>query len=131
MKDYSKSLEYLRESENLEPANGNMILYKIWCNYSLGKYDLARQIISDNEHLYEVNDYCERFKLFDLLINQENQKITKKLINQAKKVYEDLVSRQRYGNMYFYLDILIDLLDRADDKDELIHYLKIKGHLGK
>ena len=78
-----------------------------------------------------MNDYCERFKLFDLLINQENQKITKKLINQAKKVYEDLVSRQRYGNMYFYLDILIDLLDRADDKDELIHYLKIKGHLGK
>lgn len=131
MKDYSKSLEYLRESEKLEPANGNMILYKIWCNYSLGKYDLARQIISDNKHLYEVNDYCERFKLFDLLINQENQKITKKLINQAKKVYEDLASRQRYGNMYFYLDILIDLLDRANDKDELIHYLKIKGHLGK
>ena len=78
-----------------------------------------------------MNDYCERFKLFDLLINQENQKITKKLINQAKKVYEDLASRQRYGNMYFYLDILIDLLDRANDKDELIHYLKIKGHLGK
>lgn len=46
-------------------------------------------------------------------------------------VYENLAEKEVYENMYFYLDILIDLLDRADDKDELIHYLKIKGHLGK
>ena len=48
-----------------------------------------------------------------------------------KEVYENLAEKEVYENMYFYLDILIDLLDRADDKDELIHYLKIKGHLGK
>lgn len=81
--------------------------------------------------MYDVSDYKDRFKLFVLLLDQGIDKPTKKIINQAKKVYEDLASRQRYGNMYFYLDILIDLLDRANDKDELIHYLKIKGHLGK
>lgn len=131
MENYNESLKFLDEAAKLEPKNGNMLLYKIWCNYRLGKFNTARRIIDDCNWLYENNDYKDRLKLFDLLVNQENQKVTKKIINQAKKVYEDLASRQRYGNMYFYLDILIDLLDRVGDKDELIHYLKIKGRLGK
>lgn len=129
--EYDNAMNLLLKAEKLEPKNGNMLLYKIWCYFRLGKYNAARKVISDNNWLYEKNDYKERLKLFELLVNQENQKATKKIINQAKKVYEDLASRQRYGNMYFYLDILIDLLDKAGDKDELIHYLKIKGRLGK
>lgn len=131
MENYNESLKFLDEAAKLEPRNGNMLLYKIWCNYKLGKFNTARRIIDDCNWLYENNDYKDRLKLFDLLVNQENQKVTKKIINQAKKVYEDLASRQRYGNMYFYLDILIDLLEKSGDKDELIHYLKIKAHLGK
>lgn len=131
MENYNESLKFLDEAAKLEPKNGNMLLYKIWCNYKLGKFNTARRIIDDCNWLYENNDYKDRLKLFDLLVNQENQKVTKKIINQAKKVYEDLASRQRYGNMYFYLDILIDLLEKSGDKDELIHYLKIKAHLGK
>lgn len=131
MKNYNESMIFLDEAANLEPKNGNLILYKIWCKYRLGKFNSARTIIDENNWLFENNDYKDRLKLFELLVNQENQKATKKIINQAKKVYEDLASRQRYGNMYFYLDILIELLESAGDKDELIHYLKIKGRLGK
>ena len=131
MKNYNEALICLDKAELLEPKNCNLILYKIWCNYKLENYSNAHKIIDENNQLYDVSDYKDRFKLFVLLLDQGIDKPTKKTINQAKKVYEDLASRQRYGNMYFYLDILIDLLDRADDKDELIHYLKIKGHLGK
>lgn len=131
MKNYNESLEFLDKSAKLEPENGNLILYKVWCYFRLGKYNAARKIISESGWLYDKNDYKDRLKLFELLVNQENQKATKKIINQAKKVYEDLAGRQRYGNMYFYLDILIELLESAGDKDELIHYLKIKGRLGK
>lgn len=131
MKNYNESLDFLDDAEKLEPENGNLLLYKIWCYFRLGKYNAARKIISESDWLYDNNDYKDRLKLFELLVNQENQKATKKIINQAKKVYEDLASRQRYGNMYFYLDILIELLESAGDKDELIHYLKIKGRLGK
>lgn len=131
MKNYNESLKFLDEAEKLDSKHGNLILYKIWCYFKLGKYNAARKIISESDWLYDKSDYKERLKLFEMLVNQENQKTTKKIVNQAKKVYEDLASRQRYGNMYFYLDILIDLLDKAGDKDELIHYLKIKGRLGK
>ena len=131
MKNYNEALICLDKAELLEPKNCNLILYKIWCNYKLENYSNAHKIIDENNQLYDVSDYKDRFKLFVLLLDQGIDKPTKKIINQAKKVYEDLASRQRYGNMYFYLDILIDLLDRANDKDELIHYLKIKGHLGK
>ena len=131
MTEYEKSLKILDEAEILEPKNGNLILYKIWCYYSLGRYDDARKIIDDNQYLHDVSIYKDRFKLFEYLVINGNQKPSKKLINKAKEVYENLAEKEVYENMYFYLDILIDLLDRADDKDELIHYLKIKGHLGK
>lgn len=131
MKNYNESLEFLDEAEKLDSKHGNLILYKIWCYLRLGKFNSARKIISENNWLYDKSDYKERLKLFEMLVNQENQKATKKIISQAKKVYEDLASRQRYANMYFYLDILIELLESAGDKDELIHYLKIKGRLGK
>ncbi len=131
MTEYEKSLKILDEAEILEPKNGNLILYKIWCYYSLGRYDDARKIIDDNQYLHDVSIYKDRFKLFEYLVINGNQKPSKKLINKAKEVYENLAEKEVYENMYFYLDILIDLLDRANDKDELIHYLKIKGHLGK
>lgn len=131
MTEYEKSLKILDEAEILETKNGNLILYKIWCYYSLGRYDDARKIIDDNQYLHDVSIYKDRFKLFEYLVINGNQKPSKKLINKAKEVYENLAEKEVYENMYFYLDILIDLLDRADDKDELIHYLKIKGHLGK
>lgn len=131
MSEYEKSLEILNEAEKLDSKHGNLILYKIWCYYSLGKYNTARNIINDNRQLYDVPVFKERFKLFEYLVIQENQKPTKRLVNQAKEVFNDLADKNVYENMFFYLDILIDLLDKAGDKDELIHYLKIKGRLGK
>lgn len=130
-KDYAKALMMLDIAEGLDPKNGNLILYKIWSNYKLEKYNMARTIISENQYLYNNPSYKERIKLFEFLVCQENQRPTKRVINQAKKVYNDLANKQIYENSFFYLDILIDLLDKAGDKDELIHYLKIKGRLGK
>lgn len=130
-KEYNESLKKLEEAERLEPTNGNLVLYKIWCNYCLGKYNTARKIICDNNRLHNDSEYSERFKLFEYLANRENQKPTRQIINHVKKLYIRLSEEQRYANMFFYLDILIDLLDKVGDKDELIHYLKIKAHLGK
>ena len=129
--EYHEALNTLAESEQLEPTNGNQILYKIWCYYCLNEYDLANKTINENSHLRDIAEYKDRFKLFEYLVELENQKPGKQVINHARKLYLKLAEEQRYANMYFYLDILIDLLDRAGDKDELIHYLKIKGHLGK
>lgn len=131
MSEYEKSLDILNEAEKLDSKHGNLILYKIWCYYCLGKYNTARNIINDNRQLYDVPVFKERFKLFEYLVIQENQKPTKRLVNQAKEVFNGLADKNVYENMFFYLDILIDLLDKAGDKDELIHYLKIKGRLGK
>lgn len=131
MSKYEKSLEVLEEAEKLDPKHGNLILYKIWCYYKLGKYNTAKSIINDNKQLYDVPIFKERFRLFEYLVIQENQKPTKRLVNQAKEVFENLAENKIYENMFFYLDILIDLLDKVGDKDELIHYLKIKGRLGK
>ncbi len=129
--EYHEALNTLAEAERLEPTNGNLILYKIWCYNCLNEYDIANKIINENSRLCDIAEYKDRFKLFEYLVKLENQKPSKQVINHARKLYLKLAEEQRYANMYFYLDILINLLDRADDKDELIHYLKIKGHLGK
>lgn len=130
-KDYNSALTILEEAERLEPKNGILILYKIWCNYSTNKFNTAKKIISENQELCKITEYRDRFKLFEYLVNREHQKPTKQMIDHATKLYIKLAEEKRYANMFFYLDILIDLLDKAGDKDELIHYLKIKGRLGK
>ena len=131
LNEFDNSLKILEAAEQLEPENGNLILYKIWCNYKLEKYNTAKEIISDNYELSKDRNYGDRFQLFDYLVNQGKQRPAKRTITQAKKVYFKLADEQRFGNLFFYLDILIDLLERDGDKDELIHFLKIKGHLGK
>lgn len=129
MKDYENSLKIIKESEVYQPKNGNLILYKVWCYYKLENYDRAYKILSENKQLEKNKSFRDKYILFSCLVKDRNMCPSNKTIDQAKKVYEKKYADKKYGVMYFYLDLLINLLEKKNDTKELIYYLKIKAQI--
>lgn len=126
MNDYQNGMNMISKAEKINKKNNNISLYKAWCSYKLKKYNQARAIIYDNYHLKKDKNYSVRYLLIRDLIDLEERTPTKELIQSAIKVYDKYYNEKRYDIISFYLDIVIDLLDRKNEKDELIKYLKIK-----
>lgn len=129
MNDYENSLKIIKESEVYQPKNGNLILYKVWCYYKLENYDRAYKILLENKQLEKNKSFRDKYILFSCLVKDRNMCPSNKTIDQAKKVYEKKYADKKYGVMYFYLDLLINLLEKKNDTKELIYYLKIKAQI--
>lgn len=124
--NYVKPMEYLEEAEKLEPDSIHLKMYKIWCNYKLGKYNTARSLIEEYNDLRTVKSHRKRYKLFSELVYNAGKKPTITLIELAIDTYNEFVSKHDYELMNFYIDIVIDLLKQRDDDKMLIQYLEMK-----
>lgn len=124
IKEYEKSLKVLCEANCIQPNHPNVILYKFWCYYCLNNYKLANEILNIGTFLRNNKDYCERYKLFKILLKDSNN--DDKVIKQAKIVIKKIQSKKLYAILPFYLDILIKVLKNTDRKDELILYLELR-----
>lgn len=124
IKEYENSLDVLNEASYIQNNHPNVILYKFWCYYSLNNYKLANELINIGAFLKNNKDYCERYKLFKILLKGPNN--DEKVIKQAKIVIKKIQSKKLYAILPFYLDILIKALKNTDRKDELISYLELR-----
>lgn len=122
--EYEKALEVLSEANNIQPNHPNYILYKFWCYYCLNDYTSANNILKIGYFLKNDKTYCERYKLFRILLKSSNN--DDKVIKQAKIVVNKIQTMKLYAILPFYLDILIKALKNADRKDELISYLELR-----
>lgn len=126
MNNYEKGIEMIEIAEEINQKNNNITLYKAWCNYKLRKYNLARTIVYDNYHLKENDLYRERYILIRNLVELEDRIPSQEIVQSALRVYMKYNAEKSYELIDFYINIVIDLLDRRNEKDEVIKYFKIK-----
>lgn len=124
MKEYAKALNVLNEASIVQPNHPNVILYKFWCYYCLNDTKSANEILNIGSFLKEDKGYCERYKLFKILLKGPNNE--DKVIKQTKIVIKKIQAKKLYAILPFYLDILINALKNTDRKDELISYLELR-----
>lgn len=124
--NYTEPLSYLAEAEKLDSENVNLKMYKIWCNYKLGKYNTARNLIEQYRNLNDLKSHKKRFQLFSGLVYNADTMPTLALIRSAIEVYEEFAMNRDHELMNFYIDIVIDLLKQRDDDKRLIQYLETK-----
>lgn len=128
-KRYKEALEYLDEAKMKEPKHPLAVLYGIWCNLKLNNYNSAQEIINQNQQLKENSKYGIYFRLFVMLLKIGEGKPTKACLNLAMKVVDQLYDSDQYERCIFYIDIVLDLLDRNNDEISAIKYLKMKVNL--
>lgn len=130
-KDYQSALTYLEEVAEIESKSGFTVLYAIWCYYKLGNYAEAERWISGNQHLHRDNEFAKFYDLFALLVKNKDNIPSNKLISSAIKIIDDFKDGEDYERINFYIDIVLDLLNRSDRELEKIKYLEMKVNLTK
>ena len=127
LNSYKKSLYYLEKSKQLDTNNELMKLYYIWNYYKLKDYKTALKI-ADEQNMVN-KEYAMILKLFIELIVLEENRPTLKIINHAIKVYEYAVKSNDVDLILFYIDIVIDLLERKGDYGRMSAYQSKKINL--
>lgn len=130
-KDYKAALEYLDEAIEIEPKHGFTVLYAIWCNYKLENYEEAERRINENTHLKSNERFGSFYEMFDLMVKCQDGIPSIKLINAAAQIIENFMNGEDYERINFYLDIILDLLNRSGREMDKIKYLEMKVNLTK
>lgn len=128
-KRYEEALTYLDDAVILEPKHHFTILYGIWCNYKLKRYKIAIKIINENKQLGEIDEYKDYYNLFSMLVKSEDKKVIIKSLDLAIKIVNDLLKNSEYDRTVFYIDIVLDLLEKQKKYEELSEFLEIKVKL--
>lgn len=127
--DYKLALEYLEEAEAYDSKHGFTALYGIWCHYKLKNYEEAEKIIINNSHLIKDAGYANIYKLFDMLVKCRESIPTDSLINHAVNIVNNMQDVESYERVNFYIDIILDLLNRNGNELGKIKYLNMKINL--
>lgn len=127
--DYKLALEYLEEAEAYDSKHGFTALYGIWCHYKLKNYEEAEKIIINNSHLIKDAGYANIYKLFDMLVKCRESIPSDSLINHAANIVNNMQDVESYERVNFYIDIILDLLNRNGNELGKIKYLNMKINL--
>lgn len=125
-KNYLEALQCIADADKIQKDHPNCSMYRIWCAICLNKFNLAIQLINNYAYLKKDCYYASRFELLSELAYLKDNKPTKTIIAMAIKVYENFTEQQRFDVIGFYLDIVIQLYERADDSTNQIFYLNKK-----
>lgn len=125
MEDYTKANEYLDKAKAYDSKHPIVKLYSIGLKYKNQNYQEALKEINS---CHNINDtrIAMVLELFENLSYLENRKPTKKIIDYAIKVYKYHKKTNDIDLSLFYLDIVIELLERKNDIETLNLYLKEK-----
>lgn len=125
-KRYEEALAYLDDAVILEPKHHFTILYGIWCNYKMKRYNIAIKIINDNKQLGETDEYKDYYNLFSMLVEIQNKKASRQCLNLAMKIAKNLFEYSEYDRTIFYIDIVVELLERNNDNEKKNEFLEMK-----
>lgn len=108
-------------------ANHDLVyVYDTWITYKKEKYNTAKKKIKNYKSLITDSEIVMILDLYDSLCYTEDRKPTLKTVEQCKKVYEYFDLTNNVDLTLFYLDILIELLNRRKDYEKLAFYQKNK-----
>lgn len=129
VENYQEALEYLEEAKSYDSKHSFTALYGIWCHYKLKNYEEAEKIIINNTHLIKDAEYANIYRLFDLLVKCRESIPRDSLINHAANIVKDMKDVESYERVNFYIDIVLDLLNRNGNELGKIKYLNMKINL--
>lgn len=125
-KNYDKAEFYLDKAKLIDANHDLVYVYDTWITYKKKKYNTAKKKIKNYKCLTTDSEVVMILDLFESLCYLEDRKPTLKIVEQCKKVYEYFDLTNNVDLTLFYLDILIELLDRRKDYEKLAFYQKNK-----
>lgn len=125
-KDYDKAEFYLDKAKLIDENHDLVYVYDTWITYKKKKYNTVKKKIKYYKSLSTDSEVDMILDLFESLCYTEDRKPTLKTVEQCKKVYEYFDLTNNVDLTLFYLDILIELLDRRKDYEKLAFYQKNK-----
>lgn len=124
--DYDKAEFYLDKAKLIDANHDLVYVYDTWITYKKEKYNTAKKKIKNYKSLITDSEIVMILDLYDSLCYTEDRKPTLKTVEQCKKVYEYFDLTNNVDLTLFYLDILIELLNRRKDYEKLAFYQKNK-----
>lgn len=124
--DYEKAELYLDKAKLIDAKHDLVYVYDTWITYKKKKYNTAKKKIKFYKSLTTDSEVVMILDLFESLCYTEDRKPTLKTVEQCKKVYEYFDLTNNVDLTLFYLDILIELLDRRKDYEKIAFYQKNK-----
>lgn len=126
-KDYQKALYYLDEANSFDIRHGFEILYGIWCNYKLNNIQEAKMWIHQGLYLGEDDQFKDFYIFLSELVDSDPQNPSDKVIQDAINIVEFKLNHEKYERFNFYLDIVLDLLNKSGRVADKVKYLEMKN----
>lgn len=125
-KDYQKALDYLDEADSFDVRHGFVILYGIWCNYKLNNIQEAKKWIHQGLYLCKDDEFKDFYIFLSELVDSDPLNPSDKVIQDAINIVENKLNHEKYERFNFYLDIVLDLLNKSGRVAEKVKYLEMK-----
>lgn len=127
-KKYEEAIRYLGQAALIDPTNENLIIHYVWSYYKLGNHLDAIKWLLEGKRLFKKDSLnYKKMCLFDELCQTDYN--SKKILQFAIQVFEEIVENYDYELKIFYLDIILEQLLGRDDKEEALKYALIKIEL--
>ncbi len=125
---YEDAMEYLKKASVNQSNHPLQVLYEIYCLYRLNDIQGAKKKISENKNIITTVEYRKLLDLFRMMVNQYGKQPEQRLIDIAIEVYEMYLQESDYDLASSYVDIVIELLEKANDFERANYYLIEKNN---
>lgn len=125
-KQYKKALEATDKICEYGRIEARDHLYYIWCYYKLGEMSNANSWIVKMNRLNLDCELKMLWNLYEMLVAQYDKMPSDRLIEKAIKVYEFYKNQEDLDLSLFYVDIVIELLEKRSEYKRGFSYQKEK-----
>lgn len=127
-KKYEEAIQYLGQAEEIDATNENLIIHYVWCYYKLGNHLDAIKWLLEGKRLFKKDSLNhKKMCLFDELCRTNYN--SKKILQLAIQIFDEIVVNYDYELKIFYLDIILEQLICRDEREEALKYAMIKIEL--
>lgn len=123
-KRYDDVINWLELASQIEPNHVRMHLYYVWTYYCLGNISKACLWITKTKRLSLTKIENMIVQLFDMMIKNENRMPTKRMVSKAEKIYHYYKAENDTMPALFYLEILVELLERRNNYETAFTFQK-------
>ena len=128
-KQYKKALEAMDKVYEYGRIDKRDHLHYIWCYYKLGDMSNANSWIVKMNRLNLDRELKMLWNLYEMLVAQYDKIPNDRLVEKAIKVYEFYKNQEDLSLSIFYIDIVIELLEKRSEYKIGFFYQKEKTFL--
>ena len=126
LKDYDRALGEMDIACKYGKIDKRDYLQYIWCYYKLGDINNANSWIVKMNRLNLDRELKMLWRLYEMIVAQYDKIPSDRLIEKAIKVYEYYKNQEDLSLSIFYIDIVIELLEKRKDYEKGFFYQKEK-----